>query len=374
MRSTRRSLALSMGIFLAVCGLAPAQPQAAGAETTAEKLRKALDQVRDLEIANQPLDAAVNQLREQTALNFTLDQTAVPPSPVAANLLGGGGVAGDQAGSYTHLRLNGQFHNLPLRVALNRLLRPHNLAHAVVSDTILITTREKATDRQLEQPVSLNADATPLSGLLKQLARETGANLVLDPRAAKAGQTALTLRLDEVPLQTAVEVLADEAGLRAVRMDNVLYVTTEARAEKLRKPLAPAPVSATSWQVWPDGNGGFRLTPPAGLAPAGGGGIAGMGALGALGLGGGMGALGALGVGGGGMVGMMGGRVQPDPLTRPLPAAKPAASDKPKAETPLPAKPAVKPADKDKAAPKDKPRAQAISTRSLSPRSRRRSA
>jgi hypothetical protein len=363
-----------MGIFLAACGLISAQPQASGAETSAEKLRKALNQVRDLEIANQPLDAAINQLREQTGINFVIDQAAVPASLPGMSLPGTATVP-VLGGSYAHLSLNGQFHHLPVRAALARLLRPHNLTHALVGDTVLITTKEKATDRQLEQPVSLNADAAPLSGLLKQLARETGANLVLDPRAAKEGQAALTLRLDEVPLQTAVEVLADEAGLRAVRMDNVLYVTSEARAEKLRKPVAPAPAAATSWQVWPDGNGGFRLTAPAGLAPAaGGGGIAGMGALGALGLGG-MGALGALGVGGGGMVGMMGGRVQPVPLTPPLPAAKPAAPEKPKAETlPPPAKPAVKPADKDKPTPKDKPKAQAVAPRSPSPRSRRRSA
>ncbi len=364
MRSTWRSLVLSMGIFWAACALASPPSQAAGAETAAEKLRKALDQVRDLEIANQPLDAAVNQLREQTGINFVIDQAAVSASLPGVSLPGISSVP-VPGGSYAHLSLNGQFHHLPVRTALTRLLRPHNLTHALVGDTVLITTKEKATDRQLEQRVSLNADALSLSGLLKQLARETGANLVLDPRAAKEGQTALTLRLDEVPLQTAVEVMADEAGLRAVRMDNVLYVTSEARAEKLRKPVAPAPASATSWQVCPDGNGGFRLTPPAGLAPAAGGaGIAGIG---------GMGALGALGIGGG-MVGMMGGRVQPVPLAPPLPAAKPATPDKPKAETPPPAKPAVKPADKDRSVPKDKPQPQAAAPRSSSPRSRRHSA
>jgi hypothetical protein len=369
MRFAARSLVLSVGIVLAASDFASGAPEnaklpAAGGETAAEKLRKALDQVRDLEITNQPLDAAVNQLREQTGLNFVLDHTAVPPSPLAANLLGGAAVAGDQAGSYAHLRLDGQFHNQPLRVALTRLLRPHNLAHALVGDTILITTKEKAIDRPLEQPVSLNADAAPLSALLKQLARDTGANLVLDPRAAKEGQATLSLRLDEVPLQTAVDLLADEAGLRAVRMDNLLYVTTEARAEKLRKPAPPTPAAAMGWQVWPDGNGGFRLTPPAGLAPAAG--IAGFGGIG------GLGALGALGIGGG-MVGMAGGAAGPVPLTPGLPKAKQPTPEKPKADTPpAPAKPAAKPAGKDKPAPKDKPQAQAAPPRSPSPRSRRR--
>ncbi len=324
------------------------------AETTAEKLRQALDRVRDLEIADLPLDQAVNQLREQTGLNLTIDKLDVPLAPSA----GPGGVV-INIPSFAHLRLRGEFHDVPLRTALTKLLGAHNLTHVLVGDTVLITSKDKAADRQLGQTVSVKIEGTPLREELKRLARETGANLVLDPRTAKEGQTALSLRLDEVPLETAVEILANESGLSTVRLNNVLYVTSEARAKALRKPQPAATPSTFSWRVWPDGKGGFRMTAPEGAGIGGGGNFGGLGGIGGIaGLGGG--GFNQLGVGGG-----FGGRmVAPVPLTPPLPKAKPAAPDKPLKEA-LPAKPAVVPDDKEKQTPKEIPQAQAIRPRIL---------
>jgi hypothetical protein len=232
------------------------KPSSASGETAAEKLRKALDQVRDLEIAEQPLDDAVNQLREQTGINFTIDRTAVPA------------MLSVPTGTFSPVEVPSTFHKfhvrtwrMPLRLALSRMLRKHNLTHVLVGDTVLITTPDKAAERQLGQTISINIKDVVLSDALKQLARETGANLLLDPRAAKEGQTALTLRLDEVSLETAVELLADEADLRAVRLGNVLYVTSEARARKLQKPRPAAAAPPRGWQIRQDYNGGFRLTP-----------------------------------------------------------------------------------------------------------------
>jgi type II secretory pathway component GspD/PulD (secretin) len=234
------------------------KPSSASGETAAEKLRKALDRVRDLEIAEQPLDAAVNQLREQTGINFTIDRAITPNAP-GFSMLGGG--PGAPASGYAHLNIGGPFHRLPLRVILTKMLGKHNLTHVLVGDAVLITTPDKAVERQLGQTISINIKEVALSDALKQLARETGANLVLDRRAAKEGQAALTLRLDEVPLESAVELLADEADLRAVRLGNVLYVTSAARARKLRKPR-PAPAAPPQgWQIQQDNFGGFRLTP-----------------------------------------------------------------------------------------------------------------
>jgi hypothetical protein len=329
-------------------------------ETAAEQLRKALDQVRDLEIHDQPLDAAVNHLREQTGINFVIDRAAVPPTPLAANLPGAG-VNPSPPASYAHLRIQGQFHGQPLRAALMKLLRKHDLTHVLVGDTVLITTSSKAADRQLGQTVSVNVPTEPFRDELKRLARQTGANLVLDPRMSKEGQTRVTLRLDEVPLDTAVELLADQAGLRAVRLNNVLYVTSEERAAKLRKP--PAAASVPGWRIYPDGQGGFRLSPPS--APAGGGGIGGIAGLGGIG---GIAGLGGIGgfqgnFQGGGFVG---GVAPPVPLTPPLPRAKPAPPQKPAKQAP-PAKPAVK----DAPPAKDKPQAQGVLPDTPSPRTRR---
>lgn len=361
MRLGTRSLGLCVVILLSSAAWA-ADKAPTPAETPAEKLRKALDRVRDLEIIEQPLDAAVNQLREQTGINFLIDRIAVAPAPVLG-AAAGTGINPMVPAPFAHLRVHGRFHKLPVRAAVTKMLRDHGLTHVLLSDTVLITAADKAIERQLGQIVSVNIEDAALSGALKQLARETGANLVLDPRSAKEGRSMLTVRLDEVPLETAVELLADEAGLRAVRLNNVLYVTSEARAEKLQKSRpAPAPARREGWQVWPDGNGGFRMLPPAGATIGGGGGIGGLGGIGGIaGLGGGgFNQLGAQG-------GMAGRPVGPVPLTPPLPKKdKQAVPEKPKTETP----PAA-PGEKDKPASKDKPQAQAIRPSIRSPQSRR---
>ena len=50
----------------------------------------------------------------------------------------------------------------------------------------------------------------------------------------------MTLQLEDVPLETAVRLLARLAGLKPVRLDNVLFVTTEERADKLRPDATPS--------------------------------------------------------------------------------------------------------------------------------------
>jgi hypothetical protein len=324
------------------------------AESPAEKIKQALAQSRDLEVDNQPLDAAVNQLREQTGINLVIDQAAVPP---AAAIPG--------QSTYAHLRVSARSEGRPVREGLAKALRPHGLTFVVVGDTVFVTTPEKAAERQLGQAVHLDVEAVPLKDLLQRLARDTGVNLVLDQRLANEGTSRLSAHLDDVPLETAVELLADQAGLKAVRLANVLYVTTEVRAEKLRRP-APAAVAAppTGWQVWPDGTGGFRLAPPAGLPGGcliGFGGIGGMGGAGIAG--GGM--LGAIGFGGG-----VGGVAPPVPLTPPMPGTKPA-PPKPKGEPPAPAKPAAAPGKPPAPAVPDRKPDPASAPRPSTPRSRR---
>jgi hypothetical protein len=76
-------------------------------------------------------------------------------------------------------------------------------------------------------------------------------NVVLDPRALAPDQAKLTVsgQFANVPVDTAVRVLANMADLQAVRLDNVLYVTTPKRATQLQaetKPADEAPRPPTS--------------------------------------------------------------------------------------------------------------------------------
>jgi hypothetical protein len=81
----------------------------------------------------------------------------------------------------------------------------------------------------------VNLDETPLATALKNMGRASAVNLVLDPRVPKpAREVKVTLELEEVPLETAVFLVAELAELKSVRVGNVLFVTTAERADKLR--------------------------------------------------------------------------------------------------------------------------------------------
>jgi hypothetical protein len=76
----------------------------------------------------------------------------------------------------------------------------------------------------------------PLSEVLEQLAERTGFNVVLDEAVAKEkGATLATARLRNVPIDTAVLVLASQGSLGMAELDNVFYVTTEEKAASLAK-------------------------------------------------------------------------------------------------------------------------------------------
>jgi hypothetical protein len=105
----------------------------------------------------------------------------------------------------------------------------------IFEDSILITSTELATTRQMKQRVNLDVDEVPLAKALRELARNYAFNVIIDPRFVKDANKPVTLILDGTSLETSVRLLAEMAGLKAVRMDNVLFVTNEERADKLRK-------------------------------------------------------------------------------------------------------------------------------------------
>jgi hypothetical protein len=83
--------------------------------------------------------------------------------------------------------------------------------------------------------VSAVFENTPLIVALKELANTTGNSVVLDrKRAAELGQAPVTATLLNVPLDTAVRILANQAELKMVSLDNVLYVTTTENTVTLR--------------------------------------------------------------------------------------------------------------------------------------------
>jgi hypothetical protein len=84
--------------------------------------------------------------------------------------------------------------------------------------------------------VEAEFDKRPLDEALKELAVATECNVLLDARAAEQARP-VTATLINVPLDTAVDLLADMSGLHVVSRDRVLYVTTKENAEAMQKEL-----------------------------------------------------------------------------------------------------------------------------------------
>ena len=118
------------------------------------------------------------------------------------------------------------------RNVLRTLLSPYSLDYVAIGDTIIVTTEDMAMTRQLRQRISVDMDKVDFAAALKQISRETAANLILD-RAEKQAQTKVTLRLEDVPLETAVRLLAEMAGLKPVRVGNVLFITGKDNAKEM---------------------------------------------------------------------------------------------------------------------------------------------
>ena len=227
-----------------------AAPAAAKNASPMDAARKALDEVADMNYSNKSLNEVVGDIKDRTKVAVTIDPTVYqfgldPNQPTVTVAL----------------------KQVRLKDGLRQALAPFNLKCGLTRDGLYISTEEGLTTRQLRQRVSVDCDGTAFAAAVKQLAADCGANVVVDPRLKDKANAAVTLKLDDVPLETAVRLLAEVADLGTVRMSNVLFVTTPERAEKLRPssdgPTQPPPGTP----VFP--NGLDRLIPiPGGFGGA----------------------------------------------------------------------------------------------------------
>lgn len=133
-----------------------------------------------------------------------------------------------------------------LKIVLERLPPKMGAMYLIRNDFIEITT-ETAVRAELGIPanrpllplVSDTLDDIPITAALRQLADKTGYNIVIDPRIADKLRTSTNLvGFNNVPVDTAVRLVANMAGMSVVRLDNVLYVTTADNAKHLREEQA----------------------------------------------------------------------------------------------------------------------------------------
>jgi hypothetical protein len=74
-----------------------------------------------------------------------------------------------------------------------------------------------------------------LRDALEEIAEYTDATVVLDESVGDKAKETVSARFLNATPETAVRIVADRTGLTVVRIDNVLYVTTREKAEKLRE-------------------------------------------------------------------------------------------------------------------------------------------
>ena len=119
-------------------------------------------------------------------------------------------------------------------LVLRRFLQPFDLRPVKMGDHLLVTSAEMAMHRLLGQRVTVPARPQPLHAALRDLSRQTGATIVVDPRVMDQAKASTTVGLEDVTLEGAVRVLVELAGLKMARIDTVIFVTSPASAASIR--------------------------------------------------------------------------------------------------------------------------------------------
>jgi type II secretory pathway component HofQ len=119
------------------------------------------------------------------------------------------------------------------RDALKKIFSPYGLSPYIIEDEVFLAPEDVGVRRQLTQRISLDLNEVPLADALKRLGRERAINLLVSREGAKLAEKKISLQVDDVPLETAIRLLADQAGMRAARMDNVLIITTPEHAKQI---------------------------------------------------------------------------------------------------------------------------------------------
>jgi hypothetical protein len=187
------------------------------------------------------LDDALFDLRRKYGLRFTVDRRAfdyeglkdpegvliADPKPIPA------------------------FQDVSLRFVLRRLLEKIPVPSGAVlmerGDVVEITTWNfqawevwgVTAPSQLLPLVNMAARERPLDEVLRGLAKQAEYEVILDHRVN--ARALVTARFRNVPLDVAIALAADQAGLRHVLLSNVIYVTTPANAADMaRRHARPA--------------------------------------------------------------------------------------------------------------------------------------
>ncbi len=234
-------IAVALAITSQVAYAAPV-PAEAKVETSIDKARAALGQKINIKVEQKSFHDAIEVFKNQTKMDITLDVNALQMA----------GMSAEQP------IVNFDAKDITVREAMKKAFGKFNLVCGITKNGFVISSEDGVINRQMRQRVSVAVEDKSLPSYTKALAQETGVNVVLDPRIAKLAESAkVTMNLDDVPVETALRLGVELAGFRTVRMNNVLLITTEERADKLKNEVdRPAPATPIN-PFFPDFDGGF---------------------------------------------------------------------------------------------------------------------
>ena len=216
-----------------------------------DRIRKKLDQIISFDYSGPSFREAIAHVQDRTQMSISID-------PIALQQVG----VVDGAPMQIELKNVRQ----KVRQALLGFLQQHGLTYVVLEDNLLITTEENAVARQMMQRFPIDFKDVPAAKALRDVARQAGVNLVIDPRVAKVASANVSLELDDANVLTSMRLLAEFVDLKAVRMGNVVFVTDAPRAEKIRKEEATMPAAVDPRLGL--GNLGVNVIGPIGVAAA----------------------------------------------------------------------------------------------------------
>jgi RNA polymerase sigma factor (sigma-70 family) len=182
-------------------------------------------------IEGQSLKDVLDFLSERYQVTFIIDNQAFDR-------------AGKQNVADTQIRLQ-KMPGVTLDTILRHVLGQVGGAILVRSNHLEVTTTDQAaaesrngvlgefTGPSLPPLVNLVCEQVRLEQVLSDIARQSGRNVVLDPRVKDRERIVITATLLNTPVETAMRVVAELANLKSVAMDNVLFVTTVEQATNL---------------------------------------------------------------------------------------------------------------------------------------------
>jgi hypothetical protein len=228
--------ALAALALLPVCGRPLAAQQEAMQDARGLELREKLGKTVDYQGIDDPkvtLEEVLRQLAQVHDLSFDVNEKAFRDVEIAD-------VPKYEMAIRTPIpQMKTRLGNV-LQKILSRV-GDSQATYVVRKDVIEITTRQAFRaefypnrDNGLLPPlVYADFNERPLDEALQELARSAGVSILVDKQIAKTAKTPVTAELFNVPLDTAVRLLANMVALKSVQVDNVLYVTTKENAAEL---------------------------------------------------------------------------------------------------------------------------------------------